>query len=146
MEYGYSQQGGKLVRTRKPDRALVEAKASGQSLIQDLRLAKIPVVSYDPSRSDKIARAHQSAPILEMDIIWIPESTKLPGQFVSWAQPFVNQVKKFPKAEHDDYVDTFTQTIIYLRDQRWFELPSAKRDDNDELKKPNKPIQNPYAV
>ena len=35
-------------RARRPDRILVEAKASGQSLLQDLRLAKVPAVGYNP--------------------------------------------------------------------------------------------------
>ena len=64
-EYGgVTVKGSHVSRPRKPDRVLVEAKASGQSLIQDLRLARIPVVAYNPGASDKIARAHQAAQLL----------------------------------------------------------------------------------
>jgi hypothetical protein len=47
-------------------------------------------------------------------------------------------------AEHDDYVDTFTQAIIYLKDDGWFELPQAK--DVDEPRPKSKDKVNPYAA
>jgi predicted phage terminase large subunit-like protein len=86
---------------RKADHVLIEKKASGQSLLQDLRAANIPAVPYLPV-GGKVPRAHQAAPILELDCLWIPESGKEPGEFVTWARPFVNQLEKFPNAEHDD--------------------------------------------
>jgi predicted phage terminase large subunit-like protein len=131
---------------RKPDQVLVEAKASGQSLLQDLRLAKVPAVGYNPGNADKISRAHQTAPTLELGILWIPESGKNPGQFVSWAQPFLKQTAKFPVAEHDDYVDTFTQAIIFLRDAGWFELPQAEDDVEEERDYSSKKKVNPYGA
>lgn len=144
-EYGgHMVKGSHVTRARKPDRVLVEAKASGQSLIQDLRLARIPVVAYNPGASDKIARAHQAAPTLELELLWIPESQKNPGQPVSWAQPFLRQLAKFPVAEHDDYVDTMSQAIIYLKNQRWFDLPEAV--ERDEPRGQSKERANPYAV
>lgn len=145
-EYGG---GGKTkdnpyARPRRPDRVLVEAKASGQSLLQDLRLAKVPAVGYNPGNADKISRAHQASPTLELGLVWIPESSKTPDHPATWAQAFVKQLAKFPVAEHDDYVDTFTQAIIFLRDEGWFELPVAReRDDPREHKKAR---TNPYAA
>jgi predicted phage terminase large subunit-like protein len=131
-------------RAKRPDRILVEAKASGQSLLQDLRLANVPAVGYNPGNADKVSRAHQAAPTLELGILWVPESQKNPGQPVSWASGFMTQLKKFPVAEHDDYVDTFTQTIIYLKNEGWFELPRAR--DIDEPRKPQRERSNPYAA
>lgn len=142
-EYGGCKVGKHITRARKPDRILVEAKASGQSLLQDLRLARVPLFGYNPGNADKVSRAHQSAPTLELDIIWIPESTKNPGQFVSWATPFVQQLAKFPLAEHDDYVDTFTQAVIYLKNEGWLELPQAGVIDLPQVKK--KERVNPYG-
>ncbi len=132
---------------RKADVVLVEAKASGQSLLQDLRAANIPAVPYNPGNADKVNRAHQASPILELDCLWIPESKKDPGKFVSWAREFVQQVEYFPNAEHDDYVDTFTQAMILLRDQGWFEMPFAERDEIEEIDyhKKKKVSANPYA-
>lgn len=81
---------------------------------------------------------------MELGLIWIPESAKNPGHFVSWAQPFVKQLTKFPVAEHDDYVDTLTQVIIFLKNEGWFELPKAK--DIDAEYRPKKERINPYAA
>lgn len=142
-EYGGGNKNNPLVKPRRPDRLIVEAKASGQSLIQDLRLAGIPAIGYNPGNADKISRAHQSAPTLERDIIWIPESGKNPGHPVSWADGFLKQLAKFPVAAHDEYVDCFTQTIIYLKDEGWLELPKAKVIE--EPKQFRKPKENPYG-
>jgi predicted phage terminase large subunit-like protein len=143
-EYGGTSVKDGLRRARKPDRILVEAKASGQSLLQDLRLAKVPAVGYNPGMADKVSRAHQAAPTLELGLLWVPESSKNPGHAVSWALPFIKQVGKFPVAEHDDYVDTMTQAVIYLKNDGWFELPQAR--ERDEPRAYDKPRINPYAA
>lgn len=134
---------------KKADAVLVEAKASGQSLLQDLRQANVPCIPYNPGHADKVNRAHQAAPVLELECIWIPESQKEPGRYVSWARPFVNQCEKFPNDEHDDFVDTFTQAIILLRDQGRFELDIAPEDEPDyEQDYTNHIVSNvnPYAL
>lgn len=133
---------------KKADVLLIEAKASGLSLIQDLRQANLPAVPYNPGNADKVNRAHQVSPILELDCLYIPESKRDRGQPVTWARPFLNQVEKFPNDEHDDMVDTFTQTMILLRDQGRFELAFAEPDeveeqDYDAIKKRK---TNPYAA
>lgn len=145
MEYGGTSVKNGIRKARRPDRILVEEKASGQSLLQDLRLARVPAIGYNPGRADKVARAHQTAPTLELGIIWIPESAKTPGSAASWAQDFMKEVDRFsPFAEHDDYVDTFTQAVIYLRNDGWFELPQAK--DVDEPRRIKRERTNPYAA
>lgn len=143
-EYGGTVKGGQIVRARRPDQILVEAKASGQSLLQDLRMAKVPAFAYNPGKLDKVSRAHQAAPVLEMDILWIPESKNNPGQFVSWAIPFISQARKFPVAQNDDLVDTFTQATIYLKNERWFDMQEAR--DPDENRMPVKNKVNPYGA
>jgi predicted phage terminase large subunit-like protein len=143
-EYGGMTKDSPHSRARRPDRILVEAKASGQSLIQDLRLARVPVVGYNPGNADKVSRAHQAAPTLELGLLWIPESGKNRGLMVSWADSFIKQMSKFPVAEHDDYVDTFSQAIIYFKNDGWFDLPQAK--DNDDVRPKSEPKINPYAA
>jgi predicted phage terminase large subunit-like protein len=143
-EYGGMSKDSPFSRRKRPDRILIEAKASGQSLLQDLRLAKVPAIGYNPGNADKVSRAHQAAPTLELGLVWIPESKKNPGHAVSWAQPFIKQLAKFPVAAHDDYVDTFTQAIIYLKNDGFFDLPQARDYDEPKLRIVEK--INPYAV
>jgi len=143
-EYGGTTVKDGLRTARRADRILVEAKASGQSLLQDLRLAKVPAIGYNPGNADKISRAHQASPTLEMGFLWLPESGKNRGQPVSWAQAFMKQLAKFPVAEHDDYVDTFSQAVIYLKNEGWFDLPQAR--ERDEPRQFRKERVNPYAI
>ena len=57
----------------EPDCVLIEAKASGTPLTQELRRMGIPVTSYTPSRGqDKIARMNSVAPIFESGMVWAP--------------------------------------------------------------------------
>ena len=138
--------GNETRKGKKADAMLIEKKGSGQSLIQDLQGANIPVFTYDPGRADKKQRAHLVAPILEMDCVYILESEKRPGEFISWAQPFVDTVGKFPNDEHDDYVDTFTQAMIHLRDSGYLELPWFEGDEIEEIDFSKKKKGNPYAA
>jgi predicted phage terminase large subunit-like protein len=142
--YGGDAKRNPLMKARKPDKVIIEAKASGLSLIQDLRLANVPVFPYNPGNADKVSRAHQSAPVLESDALWIPESRKNPGQYVVWAQPFLQQLERFPVAEHDDFVDCFSQSIIWLRDAGWFDMPYAEDDPIEEIDYAAKRKVNPY--
>ena len=127
----------------RADLVLVEKKASGQSLLQDLRMANVPARDYTPV-IDKIARAHQVAPMLELDCLWIPESSKDKGEFVKWARPFLTQVEKFPNAEHDDFVDTLTQAMLYLRNAGLLQLEVAEEEETTEVEYKKKQ-GNPYA-
>ena len=143
--YGASTDTNPPRKGRKADRVVIEAKASGQSLLQDLWLAKVPIFGYNPGNADKVARAHQASPTLELGVLWIPESKKNPGHFVSWAQPMLAQLAKFPAAEHDEYVDCFSQAIIYLKDNGWFDLKQAEDEELEEVDYAKKKRVNPYG-
>jgi predicted phage terminase large subunit-like protein len=131
---------------RRADLILLEDKGSGISLVQDLRAARLPVHKYNPGKADKWSRAQQALPIYELDLIYIPESTKRPGQPIAWAEAFVRQLTAFgPKiTAHDDYVDTFTQAVIYMRDSAMLELPVVEEDEPKEVDYKGKK-GNPYA-
>jgi hypothetical protein len=58
----------------------------------------------------------------------------------------LKQVAKFPVAEHDDYVDTLTQAVIYLKNEGWFELPRARNYDPDNAPRKERSFINPYAA
>ena len=146
-EYG-GIEGDQLHPPRRPDAVLVENKGSGQSLLQDLRRANVPALPYNPGGADKMARAQIAAPILELDVCYLIESSRDPGLPVSWAREFVHQLEMFDAAEHDDYVDTFTQAMIYLRDANYIELPEVLPDPSDarDYYKERKARVNPYRA
>lgn len=132
-------------RPKKSDLMLIEAKASGQSLLQDLRQANLPVRGYNPGKADKITRAHSIAPLVESGCIYVMESKKRPGKPVSWAKMVLDQLEVFPAGEHDDIVDTVTQALIYLRDTGFLELDVAEEEVDDEEDYSHK-RGNPYAA
>ena len=130
---------------KKADALLIEAKASGLSLIQDLRQANLPAIPYNPGNADKINRAHQASPILELDCLWIPESAKDRGKAVTWARSFLTELEMFPNGEHDDQCDSFSQAIIFLRDRGMFDLAFAEYEEDEEFDYSIKKRGNPYA-
>lgn len=136
------------VRGRLPDAVIVEDKASGQSLIQDLALANVPTHPYNPGKADKIARAHMSAPILELDRIFILESSSRPGQPVSWMKFAIDRIAKFPNDEFDDIVDCFTQGCIYIKMERLLDLDYVEDEPLEEkdYHTARKRRENPYAA
>ena len=138
--------GDRMKPSHKADVIIVEAKGSGQSLLQDLRLSNIPVVAYNPGKADKVTRAHIAAPLLESDVFWVLESTKNVGKPRNWAVPFLDQLEQFPAAEHDEMVDCFTQVVIHLRDTGQLEVPVHPKDDPDDIDyHAKKPKVNPYG-
>lgn len=133
-------------RKQRANVMVIEKKASGQSLIQDMRVSAIPVVPYNPGRASKTQRAHLVAPIHESSCVYILESSKEPGMPVAWARPFVLEVTTFPTAVHDDYTDTYTQALSYLRDARWLEIETVPDDEEEEYADDQRRETNPYGV
>ena len=129
---------------RKPDVILIEDKGSGISLRQELQRAGLPVRPYNPGRADKLQRLHAVSHIPAHSLVHIPESTKHPGQFTSWARPLIDQITQFPLTKHDDLVDAFSQALLYLSDSGWITVdpPDLNEPEHDYTQSRN----NPYAV
>ena len=117
--------------TYEPDAVLIEKKASGQSLLQDLRMAGVPVLAYSPDR-DKEARAHAASALLEDGRIWYPGGKK-------WAKDVINICSAFPAGENDDIVDTCTQAWLRLRKQ-WFLTHSEDFEEEYNESQPKVPL------
>jgi predicted phage terminase large subunit-like protein len=97
-----------LAEQWKPNAILVEDKASGQSLLQELKLSTaLPIIPVRVD-SDKQTRAQAITPLMEAGRIFIPESA-------SWARDFVEEMAGFPNGIYDDVVDSTTQALNYLR-------------------------------
>ena len=110
----------------EPDAVLIEKKASGQSLLQDLRMAGVPVLEYLPDR-DKEARAHASSALLEDGRIYFPFDKK-------WAKNLIDICAAFPATDNDDIVDTCTQAWLRLR-KGWFVTHSEDYEEDDYQEK-----------
>ena len=97
-----------LAEIWNPNILLVEDKASGQSLIQELRSeTRLPIRAVQVDR-DKLARAYAVTPLVEAGRVFLPEEA-------SWVTAFIEELATFPKGGHDDQVDSFTQALNHLR-------------------------------
>lgn len=134
---------------KRVDLILVEDKSAGISLIQDLQRAHLPVRAYNPGRADKVQRLNIVANIIARGRVWIPESSKRKGYVRDWAEGFVSQICSFPETTHDDFVDSCTQALRFLRDSGWLEIDPPPRDDwdDEDFADTGRPRRvNPYAV
>ena len=107
-----------------PDTLIVEAKASGQPLISELRQMGIPVQEYMPSKgNDKIARVNAIADLFASGVIWCPDTR--------WAHELIEETADFPNGEHDDLVDSMSQALLRYRQGGFIRIAS---DDYEEPK------------
>lgn len=91
----------------RPTALLVEDKASGQSLVQELkRESRLPVVPIKID-NDKVARANSVTPLHEAGRFKVPEGAP-------WVADFLDSMASFPVALHDDDVDAFVHAASYL--------------------------------
>ena len=118
----------------EPECVIIEAKASGMPLTQELRSMGIPVQNYAPSRgNDKFTRVNSIAPILESGLVWAPDTR--------WAEEVIEECASFPVGENDDFVDTVTQALRRFREGGFIQHPE---DFNDYVDGPPR-VSNYYG-
>jgi predicted phage terminase large subunit-like protein len=101
----------------QPDAFIIEKKAAGAPLLQELRSMGIPVSEFSPSRgNDKMVRVNAVADIFASGKVWAPDTR--------WAREVIEEVAAFPVGEHDDYVDTTTQALLRYRQGGFISLDS----------------------
>ena len=109
----------------EPDSVIVEAKASGMPLTQEMRQTGIPVINFTPSRgNDKVSRVHAVSPLFEAGMVWAPDKT--------FAEELIEEVAAFPNGEYDDLVDSMTQALMRYRQGNFVQLPSDDWEESDQ--------------
>ena len=103
------------------DMVLIEAKASGTPLTQELRRMGIPVVNYSPTRGhDKHSRMHSVAPIFESGMVYAPQK--------AFAEDMIEECASFPFGANDDLCDTMTQALMRFREGGFVSLANDYED------------------
>jgi predicted phage terminase large subunit-like protein len=111
-----------MYKEYEPDIVLIEKKAAGAPLIQELFRMSVPIQEFSPSRgNDKHVRVNAVADMFASGKVWAPDTR--------WAREVVEEVAAFPVGEHDDYVDTMTQALLRFRQGGFISLPSDEPDD-----------------
>lgn len=96
----------------KVDKLVIEDKAAGHSVAQELRRLfggqEFGIQLINPGQQDKIARLYSVQHLFAEGMIYAPNRT--------WSDMVITQTAQFPKARHDDLVDTVSQGVRHLRD------------------------------
>jgi predicted phage terminase large subunit-like protein len=94
------------------EKLLVEAKASGISVAQELRRVynydDVTVQLVNPKSLDKVARVYSIQHLFAGEMVYAPNK--------SWADAVINQAAQFPRGKHDDLVDSTSMALRHMRD------------------------------
>lgn len=92
-------------------RLLIENKTRGVDVANELRRLYSRndwgIQLVNPQK-DKVARAHSVVPLFTDNSIYAPIDRQ-------WCAEVINQCALFPKADHDDLVDSVTQALYFMR-------------------------------
>lgn len=130
--------GPSVFRHRFPvDKLIIESKASGISVAQELhrlhgQTGQFGVELFNPTKlGDKIARVYSIQHIFAEGMVYVP--FKEPNGYL-WASDIIDQISMFPRGSHDDFVDSMSMAVRYLRDTG-FALTRVEREFevNDEM-------------
>ena len=102
-----------------PEAVLIEDKASGQSLLQDLQAEGLPLIGISP-RGDKMTRLARISAMIEAGQVALPYGA-------SWLAAFEEELMAFPQGAHDDQVDAFSQYLGWVQDRARRLCPSIRR-------------------
>jgi len=92
----------------KPSTILIEDKASGTQLIQELREDGVHVVTAYKSKFDKVMRFDAQTGVIENGLVYIPNQAH-------WLDEYLHELTTFPKSRFDDQVDSTSQALEWLK-------------------------------
>jgi predicted phage terminase large subunit-like protein len=92
----------------RPSVVLIEDKASGIQLIQELIGEGLHAVTRYQPQTDKIMRMHAQTAMIENGFVRVPDSAP-------WLAPYLHELTVFPNGKHDDQVDSTAQMLDWFK-------------------------------
>lgn len=126
----------RMAKHWEPEALLIEKKAAGGPLIQELRRTGLFIEELNPSRgargvsNDKRARVNAVSPILKDKMVWVPDTR--------WAREVMDECAEFPLGDHDDRVDCVEMALARFRRGGFISLSDDAEDNADDLKLPRR--------
>jgi phage terminase large subunit-like protein len=125
----------------KVDVLLVEAKASGISLIQDLMRAGLSPTRFDPTKfGDKIQRVRTVSHIIENGRVWLPAMPPEFDRLRKFADICLYEYSVFPNGSSRDLVDCLTQVLIRLNLGGWIKHSQDPEEEYSETNYREEPL------
>jgi predicted phage terminase large subunit-like protein len=87
---------------------LIEDKASGTQLIQELVADGLHAVTRYQPQADKIMRMHAQTAMIENGFVHLPKEA-------AWLAEYLHELTAFPKGRHDDQVDSTAQLLDWFK-------------------------------
>ena len=113
---------------RPVDMCLIEAKASGDPLIQDLAAAGVRAIPFVPNKyGDKIQRVRLVTPLIEGGRVWLPARAPKYDKLLPYADEFLEAISCFPNSESRDLVDTMAQALLKFKEGKFILNPKDER-------------------
>lgn len=96
-----------------PTRHVVETKANGEAILDQLRPVVPGIVGFNPDPyGDKVARALAVQPRVEAGQVHLPAGA-------AWADEWRHELRTFPNGRWDDRVDAFSQAHLVMQGSSW---------------------------
>lgn len=108
-----------LARIHQATTLLIEDRASGQQLIQNLLSkcpAGVPVPIARIPRGEKAVRATGVSSMVEAGQVFLPQEA-------GWLGEFLGELLAFPSGRFDDQVDAFSQLLDWVRERSMVQVP-----------------------
>ena len=91
-----------LAQRYAPKVILIEDKASGSQLLQDLRRDGVHAAKKYQPLGDKVMRMHAASSLLEGGFVYLPAKA-------DWLDGYLHELSSFPRGRKDDQVDSSSQ-------------------------------------
>lgn len=91
-----------------PKNILIEDKASGTQLIQELIADGVSTATKYEPKMEKIMRMHSNTSMLENGLVHIPAEAH-------WLAEYLHEMEVFPKGRYDDQVDSTSQALDWYK-------------------------------
>jgi predicted phage terminase large subunit-like protein len=95
-------------RRWRADVVLIEDKASGTQLIQELRDEGMHAATRYRPQADKIMRIYAQTAMIENGFVHLPETAP-------WLALYLHELSSFPYGRHDDQVDSTAQMLDWFK-------------------------------
>jgi predicted phage terminase large subunit-like protein len=92
----------------RPEVVLIEDKASGTQLIQELIADGVYAVTRYLPQADKVMRMHAQTAMIENGFVHLPDAAP-------WLAPYLHELTTFPNGRHDDQVDSTAQMLDWFK-------------------------------